>query len=71
MKPRRGLRRILWALIGIGLLLWIRPVAATAGSLSLAWDPNTEADLAGYKLYYGQSSGNSQFTVDVRPCEPA
>jgi PKD repeat protein len=65
MKPRRGLRRILWAPIAIGLLLWLCPVAATAKSLSLAWDPNTEEDLAGYKLYIGTSSQTFSQIVDV------
>ncbi len=62
--PRPGWwARIFGGLIGIGLLLG--PSPAAAGSVSLAWDPNAEADLAGYQLYYGQSSGNYQFTVDV------
>ena len=26
-----------------------------AGSATLSWDPNTEPDLAGYKIYYGTS----------------
>ena len=50
MKPRVHCRRILWVLIAAALLLGIRPVAATAGSLSLAWDPNTEDDLAGVDI---------------------
>jgi PKD repeat protein len=65
MKPRRGLRRILWAPIAIGLLLWLCPVAATAGSLSLAWDPNTEDDLAGYKVHIGISSQTFSQIIDV------
>ncbi len=65
MKPRRGLRRILWAPIAIGLLLWLCPVAATAGSLSLAWDPNTEDDLAGYKVYIGTASQTFSQIIDV------
>jgi hypothetical protein len=27
-----------------------------AAQIRLAWDPNTESDLAGYKVYYGKSS---------------
>ena len=65
MKLRRGLRRILWALIAVGLLLWLSPVTVIAGSLSLAWDPNTEEDLAGYKVYIGTSSGTHSQTIDV------
>jgi len=59
------LRRILWAPIAIGLLLWLCPVAATAGSLSLAWDPNTEDDLAGYKVYIGTASQTFSQIIDV------
>ena len=32
---------------------------------TLIWDPNTEPDLAGYKLHYGFSSRNYEFVVDV------
>ncbi len=32
---------------------------------TLIWDPNNEPDLAGYKLYYGLSSGNYPYIVDV------
>ncbi len=48
--------RPLWSLIGIWLLLGLYPVAATAESVNLAWDPNTEADLAGYIVHTGPSS---------------
>ncbi|MBU1102670.1 fibronectin type III domain-containing protein [Patescibacteria group bacterium] len=30
--------------------------SAFAGSVTLAWDPNTEPDIAGYKIYYGTST---------------
>jgi len=33
--------------------------------VTLAWDPNTEPDLAGYKIYYGASSGTYTANVDV------
>ena len=36
-----------------------------ASELVLAWDPNNETDLAGYKAHYGTVSGNYSFSVDV------
>lgn len=30
---------------------------ATAASVTLAWDPNPEPDIAGYKIYVGEESG--------------
>ena len=29
--------------------------AASAGTVSLAWDPVADSDLAGYRVYYGTS----------------
>ncbi len=31
---------------------------ARAADVTLAWDPNTETDLAGYKVYFGKSPGS-------------
>ncbi len=64
MKPRTGLGRILRALIVVGLLLGL-PAAESAGSVSLAWDIDAEADLAGYKIYVGPSPGTYTQTIDV------
>lgn len=36
-----------------------------AAQVTLEWDPNTEPDLAGYKIYYGTSSENYDMSVDV------
>ena len=36
-----------------------------AGQVSLAWDPNTQSMLGGYKLFYGTASGNYSINVDV------
>jgi hypothetical protein len=33
--------------------------------VDLAWDPNTEEDLAGYKIYYGYASGDYDTSIDV------
>lgn len=41
------------------------PSAVPAAEVSLAWDPNTEPDLAGYKVYYGLGSRNYDRVMDV------
>ena len=33
------------------------PAAIVTASASFQWDPNTETDLAGYKIYQGTASG--------------
>jgi hypothetical protein len=38
---------------------------ASAEDVTVAWDANSESDLAGYKFYYGTSSGNYTFSEDV------
>ena len=43
----------------------ISPATSHAAQVTLAWDHNKEADLAGYKIYYGTSSGNYDVTWDV------
>ncbi len=39
------------------LLMVLIPVLASAMDVKLAWDPNTETDLAGYKIYFGTTKG--------------
>lgn len=38
---------------------------AAAPAVSLTWMPNPEANLAGYKLHFGSSSGNYSTVLDV------
>ncbi len=38
---------------------------AFPAQLTVGWDENTETNIAGYKLYYGTSSGNYTNTVDA------
>lgn len=54
-------------LVAIMLFCFISLVFALPGvkRWRLAWDPNAEADLAGYKVYYGITSGDYGFVVDV------
>ena len=39
--------------------------AAAAAQVTLAWDKNPEPDIAGYKMHYGMTSGNYEYSVDV------
>lgn len=63
--PWRGLHRVMSALLTAALFWGLWPVAAMAGSLSFAWDPNSESDLAGYKVYIGTSSRKYSHVIDV------
>ncbi len=50
--------------MGILFFLFVASTAQ-AGYLDLAWDPNTEPDLAGYRVYYGLESRDYINFVDV------
>jgi hypothetical protein len=47
--------------------LFIATIAsnATAAQVTIAWDPNTESDLAGYRIHYGTASGSYSVHTDV------
>src|SRR2546427_2590199 len=47
------------------VLCSLAPPVSSAAQVTLAWDPNTETDLSGYKLYYGPASGSYPSSVDV------
>src|SRR2546427_5810795 len=57
--------RALFVTCALPALCFLAPALSSAAQVTLAWDPNTEPDLAGYKVYYGTSSGSYQFSVDV------
>ncbi len=46
-------------------LTFVFPHVSSAHKVTLAWDPNTEPDLAGYIAYWGTSSGNYPYLTDV------
>ena len=52
--------------IVIPLYIIVSITNAYAAQVTLAWDPNTESDLAGYKIYYGNSSKNYTRSIDVK-----
>ena len=44
-------------LILLFIILSMLVPAAHAADVTVAWDPNPEPDVAGYKIYYGNQSG--------------
>jgi hypothetical protein len=46
-------------------LLFCTTVAFAETDITLAWDANTEQDLSGYRLHYGNLSGSYSESVDV------
>jgi hypothetical protein len=52
----------LWAL---ALLLVVLSTHAFAATITFGWDPIPDSDLAGYRLYYGYTSGQYSVHVDV------
>lgn len=60
-----GARRALALTISVSALCLATAGPAVAGTISLAWDPVTDADLAGYRVYWGSASGNYTQSVDV------
>ncbi len=50
---------------GIVMILAIFSGFAYSAEVKMAWDPNLQAELAGYKLYQGPESGNYTSSVDV------
>jgi len=52
-------------IIVASILIFIFSQSALAAQLKLAWDPNTESDLKGYKVYYGTVSKTYINSVDV------
>jgi hypothetical protein len=64
LKWRRGLN---FTGILLVVLVWTFciPALAQAFRLTLAWDPNTETDLAGYKIYVGYAPKKYSWIIDV------
>lgn len=47
------------------VLLMLISTSLFAGNVTVSWDPNSEPDLGGYKIYYGTESGTYDKVVNV------
>ncbi|HYK90654.1 MAG TPA: fibronectin type III domain-containing protein, partial [Acidobacteriota bacterium] len=65
MKPKSGMGFAYVLLPALLLLVLIPGRVVFAADVTLAWDANSETDLAGYKVYYGASSRNYSTVINV------
>jgi len=49
----------------VSFVCLLASVPATAGTIGLAWDPVSDADLEGYRIYHGPSAGNYTAQIDL------
>jgi len=64
MKIRQSLDRRLYT-IPVLLFLLCSFTQAMAEDVSLAWDPSISSNIAGYKIYFGNSSGSYGAPVSI------
>ena len=57
-------RKSFLALIILAMIV-LFPMSGIAASIRVSWNPNTDLDLAGYKLYYGTGARNYTSSVNV------
>jgi hypothetical protein len=60
-----GLRYILLIFAAAIIMAAVAAAAHAASDVTLVWDPNTDPDLAGYKIYWGTASRTYTNNVDV------
>ena len=68
MKPFQITSRIgiaVWR-SAVCILFVIIASSAYAAQVTLSWNPNTESDLAGYRIHYGTARGSYSAPIDVR-----
>ena len=65
LRLSRLLRSLSLCFFVLILILYQFVTNANSAQVTLAWDPNTEPDLAGYRIYYGLLSDQYSYSVDV------
>ncbi len=61
-----GILRLMVSLCVVFSVEGLNPAQSlAAGAVKASWNANTEPDLAGYKIYYGLSSGNYTISINV------
>ena len=53
-----------YAIIALTMFM-LSATFSAAGTISMQWDPVPDSDLSGYRIYYGNVSGNYDQSVDV------
>ena len=57
---------IKWSIMTLILALIVTTLSTLhAAEVTLAWDPNLEPDIAGYRLYYGQPPGTEAGAIEL------
>lgn len=47
------------------VLFILFPIITFASTIEVSWNANSESDIAGYRIYVGNSSGNYPTVIDV------
>ena len=63
--PRTRVLKYLQLAAVTALFLILASAIAYSATMTLAWDANQDADVAGYKVYYGPESGDYIYAVDI------
>jgi hypothetical protein len=61
----RGVTSFSIRILQILIAFFLATVSSFAASVTLAWDPNAEPDVTGYRVYYGTSSGVYTQSLDA------
>lgn len=60
------MRGIMKNFLLLGLLALFVSTGAFAGSVNLAWNPVSDSDLSGYRIYYGTAPGTYSTSIDAK-----